>query len=239
MVMGGIGLAPSSLPLPELSEVTALRGGLPLLIGLIGVLVGEVGGFGTPCWVVVMLRLGLAGDALVVVVVVVTVCISTSKMATGTVVAVVGSRGRIGGIAGCGRRDGSAVSDILNITLSGRGGSSSSDDPDSSVDASGVLSLLQPPEAWWLILLMLGAPVATASRRALKAITRDAREATPIRPREREWKGPAGVGSGVSHGLLDPNSSVLCGALWGWSRCSGDRLRRGCSSLILSLASVH
>lgn len=65
-----IGLPPTSLPVSELSEVAALRSGLPLLVGLVRVLVGEVGGLCS-----VALVVGLCSVALVVVVMVVAICI--------------------------------------------------------------------------------------------------------------------------------------------------------------------
>lgn len=65
--------SPSALPVSELREVTALGGGLPLLVGLVGVLVGEIGRLGAV--VVVVLGVSWTCAALVVVVMVVAVCI--------------------------------------------------------------------------------------------------------------------------------------------------------------------
>lgn len=81
-MVGRIGLPSTSLPVSEFCEVAALGGGLPLLVGLVRVLVGEVGGL---CSVaVVVLGVCLPGVALVVVVMVVTICIA--KMPATTVI---------------------------------------------------------------------------------------------------------------------------------------------------------
>lgn len=81
--MRRIGLPPSSsLPVSELCEVAALGGSLPFFVGLVRVLVGEVGGL---CSVaVVVLGVRLSGVALVVVVMMVIICIA--EMPTTTVI---------------------------------------------------------------------------------------------------------------------------------------------------------
>lgn len=77
-----IGLPSSALPVSELCEVAALGCGLPFLVGLVRVLVGEVRGLCSMA--VVVLGVGLPSVALVVVVMVVTICIA--KMPATTVI---------------------------------------------------------------------------------------------------------------------------------------------------------
>lgn len=92
-------LPPSSatVPFSELGEVAALGGGFPLLVGLVGVLVGEVRRLGAV--VVVVLGVRRRGAALVVVVMVVAVCVV--KMAATVTV----GGGALGGVSCNGGRD--------------------------------------------------------------------------------------------------------------------------------------
>lgn len=92
MVVGLPSAAASSFSFTELGEVTALRGGFPLLVGVVRILVGDVRGLGTPGRVVVvsMLRVVLRRVALVVVMVMVAVQVhaatSTPNMAAAATV---------------------------------------------------------------------------------------------------------------------------------------------------------
>lgn len=158
-MVGGVGLPSSSLPVSELGEVAALGGGLPLLIGLVGVLV-EVRRLGSV--VVVVLGVGRSSVALVVVVMVLTVCVIKLPAAVvvgrwcGAVVCVLGVSGDGGGPRG-------AVG-VLDRVLGRRRGCPSADDPHSSIDARCVLSLLQSAEAGRFVLLVLRATVTASPR---------------------------------------------------------------------------
>ncbi|TNN59716.1 hypothetical protein EYF80_030087 [Liparis tanakae] len=218
--------SPSPVPVPELGEVAALGGRLPLLVGLVRVLVGEVGGLGSVA--VVVLDVGLPGVALVVVVMVVTVCVVEMPPPAVTVgrrrgVVVVS----VLGVARRGRRGRGAVA-FQNRIQGRRGGPSSPDHSHSAVDSRGVLLLLQFAEAGGLILLMLGSPVAAAAGRSLKPAGRE----TPVGGNGERVR-PSGVWRWVGGRLLGHDASVLSGGR-GDGRRGGQRRLRGRGPLALT-----